>query len=131
MAHVTALICCDSGINARGLWSLVNTFDQIEMESFPAVYPGWDILLVLTDLRGSGEQLVEVELVDFHAELDDAANAVLWYDAVGVETSPQLSREWLRFSPKDVRFAQAGVHEIRVSLDGELIQSATLHVREA
>ncbi len=131
MAYVTALVCCDSAVNARGLWSLVNTFDQFEMPSFPAVHPGWDILLVLTDLRGSGERLVEMELVDFHAELDDAANAVLWYDAVGVETSPQLSREWLRFSPRDVRFGQAGVHELRVSLDEELIRSATLHVREA
>jgi hypothetical protein len=115
---------------SRGLWTLVNAFDFLEFQGFPAVHSGFDVVVVLSDVRGSGEAGIELEIIDFEAELEDALNAALWFDALEVELSPKLSREWLRFRTGEITFPRAGVYEIRVLKDGELVETGTIRVQE-
>jgi hypothetical protein len=131
MAQVSTLISCDAAVFTRGLWSFVNIFEELSFAKFPASHPGWDVVICLSDLRGSREAIVEAEIVAFQPELDDALNAGVWSDSAGIELTPQLSREWLRFRTGEVTLRHAGLHEVRVFVDGKLLQVGTILIREA
>lgn len=129
MARVPAILCCDEAVQARGLWTLVNVFDELRVAALSDPHAGFDVLVQLTDLRGQGEVVVEAELLNFGAEIDDPDQSLLWYDVVGLDVTPRLSRTWVRFRTGELRFRSAGVHEIRLLIDGKLAQTATLLVR--
>ncbi|MCG3184615.1 MAG: hypothetical protein ICCCNLDF_02743 [Planctomycetes bacterium] len=131
MAQVFALVTCDTAVLSRGMWTLVNAFDELFFDEFPAVHPGFDVMVGLKDLRGVGATDIDLELVDFRMELDDAANAVVWYDMVEIAAAPPLRREWIRFRTKDVRFPHPGIYEIRVLENGEIIETGAIRVRQS
>lgn len=131
MAQVFALISCDMAVLSRGMWTFVNAFDDLFFDEFPGVHPGFDVMVGLKDLKGTGSIDVDLELVDFRMELDDAANAVVWYDMVELEAAPHLRREWIRFRTKDVQFRRAGIYEIRVLENGEIIETGAIRVRQS
>ncbi|MCA8913309.1 MAG: hypothetical protein KDB82_16545 [Planctomycetes bacterium] len=107
----------------------MNAFDELVFDSFPAVHPGFDVMVVMSDLLSLEEIGIELEIVDFRRELDDAANAVVWYDMIGIEGTSQLKKEWIRFRTGQVTFRQPGIHEIRVLLNGRILETGTLQVR--
>ncbi len=129
MAEVAALIICDSAVLTRGLWTLVNAFDELYFDEFPATHPGFDVITVLKDMKGQETMDIELESVDFLEELDNAANAVVWYDMVEVQAERTPRKEWLRFRTKEVSFNQPGVFEIRVLLNGEILETGAIRAR--
>jgi hypothetical protein len=129
MAQVKALVCCDVAVYLRGQWSLLNVFDALEFSDFPAEHPGWDVLVALADLRGTGEAEVAIEIADLEKEIVEPGTGRLFHHVQTVDLTGRPTREWLRFATDAARFEEPGLLEIRAFLDDELLETGTLWVR--
>jgi len=92
-----AHICESTIVASNGNFSIINIFNQITAESFPAVHPSLTVVLGVSGAEGEYEVNVRIKKV--------------------VEEHPAVEQLFVNFSPLMIN--SAGTYEIAISVSGQ------------
>ena len=108
-----AHICESTIVASNGNFSIINIFNQITAESFPAVHPSLTVVLGVSGAEGEYEVNVRIKkVVEEHPAVEQ-----LLPNKMKIPKFPAQGRLFVNFSPLMIN--SAGTYEIAISVSGQ------------
>lgn len=128
--NIQVAVLCDGAADYNGKLSLLGTFDTVYTQKFPAIHPQCSIALrVVFDRNEEGSHKLHLNFVNEDGKLImPAMDAPVEIGFPGDATF--VSRNFI-INIQQLKFEQAGLYSIDVTLDGRQLTSIPLSIQLA